>query len=234
MRFKPALASLLFLLGLPGAAFGQKVDLALVLAVDVSASIDVKRYDLQRQGLAAAFANDAVIGAIASGEHQRIAVTVVEWSGPQNQKQVLPWTLVDDAASARAFGSAITESPRAFADFTSISGAIDYSVGLLAKSGFEATRKVIDVSGDGSNNSGAPAAAAREAAIAKGVTINGLAILASEPKLDSYYEENVMGGEGAFVIVAKDFDAFSQAMLSKLIREIAAVPTFRYTVAAAR
>src|SRR5690348_4468523 len=120
MRFKPVLASLLLLLGLPGAALAQKVDLALVLAVDVSASVDAKRYDLQRQGLAAAFASDAVIGAIASGEHQRIAVTVVEWSGPQNQKQVLPWTLVEDAASARAFGSAIAESPRAFADFTSI------------------------------------------------------------------------------------------------------------------
>jgi hypothetical protein len=234
MRFKPALAAFLLVLALPGAALAQKVDLALVLAVDVSASIDAKRYELQRQGLAAAFASDAVIGAIASGEHQRIAVTVVEWSGPQNQKQVLPWTLVEDVASARAFGSAIAESPRAFADFTSISGAIDYSVRLLAASGFEATRKVIDVSGDGSNNSGAPAAAAREAAIANGVTINGLAILASEPKLESYYEENVMGGEGAFVIVAQDFDAFSQAMLSKLIREIAAVPTFRYSVAEVR
>jgi hypothetical protein len=234
MRFKPALAAFLLVLALPGAALAQKVDLALVLAVDVSASIDAKRYDLQRQGLAAAFASDAVIGAIASGEHQRIAVTVVEWSGPQNQKQVLPWTLVEDAASARAFGSAIAESPRAFADFTSISGAIDYSVRLLAQSDFEATRKVIDVSGDGSNNSGAPAVAAREKAIARGVTINGLAILASEPKLESYYEENVMGGEGAFVIVARDFEAFSQAMLSKLIREIAAVPTFRYSVAEIR
>jgi hypothetical protein len=225
-------AVVLLLLAFPGVAAAQKVDLALVLAVDVSASIDAKRYDLQRQGLANAFANDAVIGAIASGEHQRIAVTVVEWSGPTNQKQVIPWTLVGDASSAHAFGSAIAESPRAFADFTSISGAIDYSVGLFAKSGVEPTRKVIDVSGDGSNNSGAPAAAAREAAVANGVTINGLAILASEPKLESYYEENVMGGDGAFVIVAQDFEAFSHAMLSKLIREIAAVPTWRYSVAA--
>lgn len=229
MWFRSAVA--LLLLAFPGAAAAQKVDLALVLAVDVSASINVTRYDLQRQGLAAAFASDAVINAIASGEHQRIAVTLVEWSGPANQKQVIPWTLVDDAASARAFGSAIAESPRAFADFTSISGAIDYSLALFAKSGVEPTRKVIDVSGDGSNNSGAPVAAAREAALAKGITINGLAILASEPKLESYYEENVMGGEGAFVIVAEDFDAFSKAMMSKLIREIAAVPTFRYSVA---
>jgi hypothetical protein len=224
-------AAAFLLLAFPGVAAAQKVDLALVLAVDVSASIDVKRYDLQREGLAAAFASDPVVNAIASGEHQRIAVTLVEWSGPANQKQVIPWTLVEDAASARAFGSAIAESPRAFADFTSISGAIDFSAALFAKSGVEATRKVIDVSGDGSNNSGAPVASARTAALANGVTINGLAILASEPKLDTYYEENVMGGEGAFVIVAEDFDAFSRAMLSKLIREIAAVPTFRYSVA---
>jgi hypothetical protein len=227
-------AIVFLLLAFPGVAAAQKVDLALVLAVDVSASVDLKRYDLQREGLAAAFASDAVINAVASGEHQRIAVTVVEWSGPANQKQVIPWTLVEDATSARAFASAISESPRAFADFTSISGAINFSTALFAKSGVEPTRKVIDVSGDGSNNSGSPVAAARAAAVADGVTINGLAILASEPKLENYYEENVMGGEGAFVIVAQDFEAFSHAMLSKLIREIAAVPTFRYSVAGLR
>ena len=229
MWLRSAVALLFF--AIPGAAAAQKVDLALVLAVDVSASIDETRYALQRDGLAAAFANDAVINAVASGEHQRIAVTLVEWSGHSNQKQVIPWTVVDSADSARAFGSAISESPRSFADFTSISRAIEYSVGLFAASGVEPTRQVIDVSGDGSNNSGGAVDAARDAALASGVTINGLAILASEPKLESYYEENVMGGDGAFVIVAQDFDAFSKAMLSKLVREIAAVPSFRYSVA---
>lgn len=232
MWFRSALA--LLPLTFSGIAAAQQVDLALVLAVDVSASIDLKRYDLQRQGLAAAFASDPVISAIASGEHQRIAVTVVEWSGPTSQEQVIPWTLIEDAATARAFGAAIAESPRVFADFTSISGAIDYSVGLFAKSGLTTTRKVIDVSGDGTNNSGGATAAARAAAVADGITINGLAILASEPKLEDYYEENVMGGEGAFVVVAEDFEAFSRAMMSKLIREIAAVPTFRYSVAGLR
>jgi hypothetical protein len=230
MWLKSAVA--LLLLALPGVAAAQKVDLALVLAVDVSASIDQNRYELQRDGLAAAFASDPVIHAIASGEHQRIAVTLVEWSGPQNQKQVIPWTVVADAAAARSFSAAIAEAPRSFADFTSISRAIDFSVALFASSGVEPTRKVIDVSGDGTNNSGGPVDNARDAALAAGVTINGLAILASEPKLESYYEENVMGGDGAFVIIAQDFDAFSQAMLSKLIREIAAVPTHRYSLAA--
>lgn len=225
--------ALFLLLSLPGAAAADKVDLALVLAVDVSASVDTNRYNLQRDGLAAAFASEAVVEAIASGEHGRIAVTLVEWSGPANQKQMIPWTLVDSPEAARAFGSAIAESPRAFADFTSIGGAIEFSVALFASSGFEPSRRVIDVSGDGSSNSGTPVAAARAAALARGITINGLAILASEPRLDSYYEENVMGGDGAFVIVAQDFEAFSHAMLSKLVREIAAVPARRrYELAA--
>ena len=225
--------ALLLLLWTPGAAAADKVDLALVLAVDVSASIDENRYKLQRDGLAAAFSSDAVIDAIASGEHGRIAVTLVEWSGPTNQKQIIPWTLVDGAEAARAFGSAIAESPRAFADFTSIGGAIEFSAALFASSGFEPERRVIDVSGDGSSNSGTPLAAAREAALAQGITINGLAILASEPRLDSYYEEYVMGGDGAFVMVAQNFETFSHAMLSKLVREIAAVPHRpRYELAA--
>jgi hypothetical protein len=213
------------------ASAGSKVDLALVLAVDVSASIDASRYDLQRDGFARAFASDSVINAVASGEYQAIAVTLVEWSGPSNQKQVVPWTIINDGSSARAFGSAVAESPRAFADFTSISGAIDFSVALLHESGIDATRRVIDISGDGSNNSGRPVTEARAAALAAGITINGLAILASEPQLERYYQENVMGGDGAFVIAAVDFEAFSSAILQKLVREIAAVPTYRYNVA---
>jgi hypothetical protein len=222
----------LVLVALSGAAAAApKVDLALVLAVDVSASIDTQRYELQREGFANAFASDAVIDAVGSGEHGAIMVTVVEWSGPLNQKQVVPWTLVNDAPSARAFGAAIAKAPRAFADFTSISGAIEYSAALFAQSGVESTRKVIDVSGDGTNNSGRSVADARAAALAAGITINGLAILASEPNLERYYHDHVMGGEGAFVVVAQDFKAFSNAIISKLVREIAAVPTYRYNFA---
>ena len=201
-----------------------KVDLALVLAVDVSASIDKSRFELQRDGLSAAFYSEAVINAVASGENKAIVVTLVEWSGASNQKQVLPWTLINDVDSARAFGSAVAEAPRAFSDFTSISGAIDFSVPLFALSGYEATRRVIDVSGDGSNNSGRPINDSRDEALAKGIVINGLAIIASEPLLERYYRENVIGGEGCFVVVAKDFDAFATAILNKLVKEIAALP----------
>jgi hypothetical protein len=224
----------LLIFALPGIAAAQPVDLSLVLAVDVSGSIDAKRYDLQQEGLANAFSSDAVIAAIRSGEHQRIAVTVVEWSGPDHQLQSIPWTVIEDAPGARAFASAIAALPRAYADFTSISGAIEFSTALLAQSGASPTRRVIDVSGDGTNNSGGDLAAARSTALAHGITINGLAILASEPELDSYYEQNVMAGDDSFVTVASNFEAFSSAMMRKLVREIAAVPTFRYNLAAAR
>ena len=210
-------------LSLPAVA-GPRVDLALVLAVDVSASINRDRYDLQREGFAAAFSNPAVIEALSSGETKAIVATLVEWSGPGNQKQMIGWTLIDSAESATAFGSAIGEVQRAFADFTSISGAIDFSAALLRSVPYEATRKVVDISGDGSNNSGRPVSDSRDAALAEGIIINGLAILASEPRLDVYYKENVIGGDGSFVVVAQDFAAFATAILNKLVREIASSP----------
>jgi hypothetical protein len=209
------------------------VDLALVLAMDVSASVTTDRYELQRDGFAAAFRSPAVAEAIASGDRHAIAVTLVEWSGPSNQSQVIAWTIVDSAASAAAFGAALGEAPRAYSDFTSISAAVDYSVKLLQSSGFDTYRMVIDVSGDGSNNSGRPLGQAREEAIAAGITVNGLAILGNEPGLDGYYRENVIGGEGAFVVVAQDFSAFSNAILNKLVREIAGVPALPFSVALA-
>jgi hypothetical protein len=217
---------------LPGIAAGTPpVDLALVLAVDVSASVTDDRYALQRNGFAAAFRDDAVIEAIGSGERHAIAVTLVQWSGPSSQRQVIGWTIIDGAASGRAFGAALEEAPRAFSDFTSISGGLDYSVLLLRTSGLDATRKVIDVSGDGANNSGRALADAREAAIAAGITVNGLAILGNEPGLDAYYRDNVIGGDGAFMIVAQDYTAFSRAILKKLVREIAEIPTLPRPVA---
>jgi hypothetical protein len=219
------LAVFLPLAGLPGtAAAAPPVDLALVLAVDVSASVTEDRYALQRSGFAAAFRDDAVIDAIRSGERHAIAVTLVEWSGPTSQRQVIGWTIIDGAASGRAFGAALEEAPRAFSDFTSVSGALDYSVMVLDTSGIDARRRVIDVSGDGANNSGRAVGDAREAAIAAGITVNGLAILGNEPGIDVYYRENVIGGDGAFMLVAQDYAAFSRAILNKLLREIAGVP----------
>jgi hypothetical protein len=217
---------------LPGIALGAPpVDLALVLAVDVSASVTDDRYALQRNGFAAAFRDDAVIDAIGSGERHAIAVTLVQWSGPSSERQVIGWTIIDGAASGRALGAALEEAPRAFSDFTSISGALDYSVMVLRTSGLDASRKVIDVSGDGANNSGRPLADARQAAIAAGITVNGLAILGNEPGLEAYYRENVIGGDGAFIMVAEDYAAFSRAILKKLVREIADVPTLPSSVA---
>src|SRR4029078_4955158 len=131
------------------------------------------RYDLQREGFAAAFANPAVVEALSSGETKAIAATLVAWSGPGKQRQLIGWTLIDSAEAATAFGSAISESPRPFADFTSISGAIDFSVELLKAAPYEAPRLVVDSSGDGSNNSGRPVTDARDAAVAEGIIING-------------------------------------------------------------
>jgi hypothetical protein len=166
-----------------------------------------------------------VIGAIQSGPAQSIAVIMMQWTGPALQVIAVPWTRISDAASANAFADAIAAAPRAlFGGGTSISGAIDTSMALLFDNPYRAARRVIDVSGDGANNRGRPASAARDEAIAKGVGINGLPILSIEPDLDDYYRDNVIGGPGAFVIAAKDFETFGEAILKKLIAEIANAP----------
>ena len=206
-------------LAMPAAA--RPVDLALVLAVDVSGSVNADRYELQRRGYAQAFASDEVVAAIAAGENHAIAVTLVEWSGVGHQRQMIGWTLVYDTASAQAFGSAIAETPRAFADWTSISAALDYAVSLFADAEVEPVRRVIDVSGDGVNNNGRSIAEARDAALAQGITVNGLPILTEYPTLDAYYRDNVIGGPGAFAVAVSDFQGFGAAILSKLVREIA-------------
>ena len=214
-------------LGFPAAAqrgTGQPVDLALVLAVDASGSVNQVRFELQKQGYVAAFRHPRVIGAIQSGPTQGIAVIMVQWTGPALQVIAVPWTRITDAASANAFADAITNAPRAlFGGGTSISGAIDTAMALLFDNPFRATRRVIDVSGDGSNNRGRPVTQARDEAVRAGVGINGLPILALEPDLDRYYRDSVIGGPGAFVIAAKDFETFGEAILKKLIAEIAGV-----------
>ena len=226
MRKLVVAIAILALLLVPAAAqrgSGEPVDLALVLAVDASGSVDQIRFELQKQGYVAAFRHPRVIGAITSGPTQSIAVIMMQWTGPALQVVAVPWTRISDAASANAFADKVAAAPRAlFGGGTSISGAIDASIGLLFDNPYRAARRVIDISGDGSNNRGRAANAARDEAVAQGIGINGLPILALESDLDRYYELNVVGGPGAFVIAARDFETFGEAILKKLIAEIAA------------
>ena len=199
------------------------VDLQLVLAVDASGSVDQIRFDLQKRGYVAAFRHARVLQAIRSGPNQAIAVTMVQWTGPMMQVQVAEWSAVGDEASAAAFAAAIERVPRQlFGGGTSISGAIDHAATLFPRSPFRAGRRVIDISGDGSNNRGRPVTLARDEAVAAGIGINGLPILALEPDLDRYYYDSVIGGPGAFVVPARSYETFGDAILKKLITEIAA------------
>jgi Protein of unknown function (DUF1194) len=205
---------------LTGAAEPQ-VDLQLVLAVDASGSVNMYRFELQKKGYAAAFRNPRVLAAIRSGVFQAVAVAMHEWTGPRRQVDVVPWMVVKDEASAEALASAIENTPRKLlAGGTSISGAVDYSRLILAQSPFTATRRTIDVSGDGANNIGRSARTARDEAVRDGITINGLPILSVEPDLDTYYFENVIGGPGAVMVPADSYESFAEAILKKLIIEI--------------
>ena len=222
-------AVLLLAIGLAGAgpahAQGQAVDLELVLAVDCSRSINDAEFALQAQGYAAAFRHPAVLRAIQSGERRSIAVTYVQWAGPFLQNQSIGWTMINDGESAHEFADRFEAAARAFyGGGTSLSGIIDFARTLFPKSGFSGRRRVIDISGDGINNSGRLATSARDDAVREGVTVNGLAILTEVGGLDEYFRENIIGGEGSFVLAAADFDSFAQAILNKLIREIAATP----------
>jgi hypothetical protein len=206
-----------------GAAQQTAVDAQLVLAVDASGSVSQERFELQKQGYVAAFRHPHVVRAIRSGRTQSIAVTMTQWTGPTMQVIVVPWTLVRDQASADALADAIERSQRQlFSGGTSISGAIDFGVTLMSTGPYRGLKRIIDVSGDGSNNRGRPVTLARDDAMGAGVIINGLPILALEPNLDRYYFDNVIGGPGAIMVPAANYDAFAQAILKKLIMEIAA------------
>jgi hypothetical protein len=227
-----ALATLV-VIGTAVASAAEQVDLLLVLASDVSRSVDHPKFLLQREGYAAAVADPHVLDAIKSGPHQRIALCFVEWSGFGAQKLVIDWTMIDGAPAARKFGDQLIELPRSFADRTSISGGIEFAVAQLEHAPFEAQRRTIDVSGDGTNNAGRDVKLARDEALAKGIVINGLVILSDRPVpwnaehtnppggLDKYYQDNVVGGPGAFVLVAENFNSFGRAIIKKLIAEIA-------------
>ena len=197
------------------------VDLQLVLAVDASGSVSEERFQLQKRGYVAAFRSPLLLRALRAGATQAIAVTMVQWTGPVLQVQVVPWMLVNDEASMLSLASAIDAAPRQlFGGGTSISGAIDHAMTLFPKSAYVGARRVIDVSGDGRNNRGRPAAEARDEAVQAGVSINGLPILALEFDLEVYYRDNVIGGPGAFVIPAASFETFADAILKKLVIEI--------------
>jgi hypothetical protein len=204
------------------AAAQTPVDLQLALAVDASGSVSHQRFELQKQGYAAAFRHPRVLQAILSGPNQSIAVVMYQWTGPALQVIAVKWSLIKDTASVRAFAEAIDKGPRQlFGGGTSISGAIDTGVALLNDSPYKGARRIIDISGDGPNNRGRPVTVARDEAVAAQIGINGLPILALDPNLDKYYEDNVIGGPGAFVVAAKDYETFAEAILKKLVTEIA-------------
>ena len=236
IRCVPALVlALTALIQVSSLQAAEPVDLMLVLASDVSRSIDHPKFLLQRDGYAAAVSNPQVLDAIKSGPYGKIAICFVEWSGFGAQKVVIDWTAIDGAATARKFGDTVVEAPRSFADRTAIGGGIDFSAAQFARAPFEAARRTIDVSGDGTNNAGRDVRLARDEAIAQGITINGLVILSDRQVpwnaehtnppggLENYYRENVMGGPGSFVMVAEDFQSFGRAIIKKMIAEIASL-----------
>lgn len=214
------------------AAADEPVDLELVLAVDVSLSMDMEEQTLQREGYVRAFLDPMVVQAIESGLHGRIAVAYMEWAGAASQIITMNWTVIDGAASAADFSAALAEAPISRLRRTSVSGAIDFARSMFHGNGYQGLRRVIDISGDGPNNQGGPVVEARDAAVAEGITINGLPFLANPagplslfdlPELDIYYEDCVIGGPGAFLIPVHSPQEFAEAIRNKLVLEIAGV-----------
>ncbi len=204
------------------------VDLQLVLAVDVSRSIDEVEADLQRRGYIEALTNDRVIDAILSGEHKRIAVCYTEWAGTHYQVVVLNWTIIDSAGAARRFAEKLSEAPRTSQSWTAVGAALIHAGQRFENSGLIPKRRVIDISGDGRTNDGPAAEIIRDRLVAQGIVVNGLPVMMNRNNfgrppdltLDKYYEENVIGGPGSFMIVADNFDQFGRAVRTKLVREI--------------
>lgn len=205
------------------------VDVVLALAADGSGSIDDDELRLQREGYGEALAAPEVLSVIARGINGAIAVIYTEWGGPTSQHVIVDWTLIRDAASARAFASELVTRPRAARGYNSISAAIDFCVGLMERGPYRGLKRVIDVSGDGPNIGGRAVEAARDDAVAKGITVNALAILRpggsvaarmGQP-LPDYYREAVIGGPGAFVEVADQNRSFAEAVRRKIVTEIA-------------
>jgi hypothetical protein len=212
-------------------SFDNYVDLQLVVAVDISGSMDFSEQQVQRDGYVAAFKDPEVIKAITSGPYGRIAVTYVRWAGAFIQETAVPWTVIGSKADAQAFAGAIAGAPLYTERGTSISGALGYSLNVFSRSPYVSDRRTIDISGDGSNNDGSPVAPVREKVLAAGVTINGLPIVINPSGvpgafvgLDAYYQDCVIGGPGSFMIPIQTRDGFAPAIRRKLILEIAWVP----------
>ena len=234
MRFAVASLVALLLLRLPGAAQaqGQAVDLMVVLTADVSRSVDDGEFELQRKGYAAAVTDPRVLAAVRKGPNKAIAVTFIEWSGSDEQKVVVDWQRLSDEEDAGSIAAAILAPARTFTGRTSISAAIDFAMARFPSAKWQSGRKVIDVSGDGTSNAGRALTEARDDAVKKGVTINGLAIVNNRPDmlysshthppggLPDYYKKNVIGGPGAFLFVVTDYNSFADAMAKKLVKEI--------------
>ena len=226
-----SLATLLILLVLPAAAQDKKeIDLAFAMAIDISGSIDPDEAKLQREGYVQAFRDPGIVKAILSGPNGRIAVAYYEWSDASLQQLLIDWTLLDSEASIYTFARWLAAAPISIARRTSISGAIRYAVPLFGRSPYEANRKVLDISGDGSNNDGPPVTSMRYEALKERIVINGLPIMndrpnpfgfPNEPDLDKYYLHCVTGGPRSFVEVATNFDDFPRAVRKKLLQEVA-------------
>ena len=203
-----------------GRAGDFDVDLALVLAIDCSFSVDSNEFALQMQGLGEAFLRSDVKKAIRAGARQRIAVAAFQWSDPDNQIVVLPWTIIAGDADANEMGHRLAVTPRRLAEGgTALGNGLLFAQALLATAP-SAERRVIDVSSDGRNNAGPPVSRARDRIVAAGITINALTILNEWPTLDIYFENQVVGGEGHFVIPANDYEAYGEAIYRKLLKEI--------------
>ncbi len=208
---------------------GPSVDVELVIAVDVSYSMDLDELAVQREGYAQAIVSKDFLQAMKTGPNRKVAVTYFEWSASSDQKIIIPWRVVDGPESADAVAAEIMKTPVRRGSRTSISGAINFAMPLFEENPYRGLRRVIDISGDGPNNNGAPVTGARAAALEKGITINGLPIMVKEPSysmmdiddLDLYYEDCVIGGPGSFVVAIKDREKFKEAIRTKLMLEVA-------------
>ncbi len=227
----------------PDARATEKVDLELILAIDVSASVDLDEAKLQRRGYVAALANPRLVRAVEAGHHGRVAIAYFEWSGTEYTRIIAEWTVVSDTESALDLSLQLANAPVATAHRTSISNAIAFALAMFDSNAYEGSRRVLDISGDGANNVGPPVNEARDFAVTAGITINGLPVMnraftrfggPTVADLDLYYENCVIGGPGAFIIVADDFQDIERAIRRKLILEIAGRAPIRPPVEPAR
>jgi hypothetical protein len=217
------------------------VDIELVIAVDISYSMDLDELAVQREGYAQAIVSKEFLQALKNGPNSKIAVTYFEWSASTDQKIIIPWRVIDGPETADAVANEIMKTPVRRGSRTSISGAIYFAMPLFDENPYRGLRRVIDISGDGPNNNGAPVTGARDAAVEKGIVINGLPIMVKEPSystmdiddLDLYYEDCVIGGPGSFVVSIKDREKFKEAIRTKLLLEVAGRRSERRVVPAA-